>query len=282
MKVILRTDVAKLGHKGDVLEVSAGYARNYLVPQGLALNATAGAVRQAGDMQRARQQRDERERDAILAKLPKNVKPEIMRFKGLGEMMPEQLKATTLEAKVIAFEKAFLRAGVKHYPSRQQWAKVALDAGYELADQMAMKHRGLRIRNRTIDVVPHRILRCAFIVRRGVLTLVPIALVLVTVGSALGRNSCLLKASDQGVAHRVGILPGNDLDSRRILDAGSASRFGEVLLPLRGPRWRARRTRSWEAWRAIGRAGRPTMRLRRGDLRIRTCRFRAMALNPQV
>lgn len=38
------------------------------------------------------------------------------------------LKAPTLEAKVIAFEKAFLRAGVKHYPSRQQWAKVALDA----------------------------------------------------------------------------------------------------------------------------------------------------------
>jgi DNA gyrase subunit B/topoisomerase-4 subunit B len=42
---------------------------------------------------------DEKERDAVLKKAPKNAKPEISRFKGLGEMMAEDLKSTTLDPK---------------------------------------------------------------------------------------------------------------------------------------------------------------------------------------
>src|SRR5207237_7587160 len=42
MDVILRQAVEKLGHPGDIVKVSAGYARNYLLPRGFAYEATAG------------------------------------------------------------------------------------------------------------------------------------------------------------------------------------------------------------------------------------------------
>ena len=55
MRVILKEDVSKLGTKGDVVDVKPGYARNYLVPKGLAMMATDGAIRQAEAMKRARE-----------------------------------------------------------------------------------------------------------------------------------------------------------------------------------------------------------------------------------
>src|SRR5262245_184224 len=45
MKVILLDDVAKLGRRGEVRDVSDGYARNFLIPRKLALNATAGNLK---------------------------------------------------------------------------------------------------------------------------------------------------------------------------------------------------------------------------------------------
>ena len=45
MKVILLDDVAKLGRRGEVREVSDGYARNFLISRKLALTATAGNLR---------------------------------------------------------------------------------------------------------------------------------------------------------------------------------------------------------------------------------------------
>lgn len=53
MKVVLRADVEGLGRKGEVCDVAAGYARNYLVPKGLALKSSPGAELQAEAMRRS-------------------------------------------------------------------------------------------------------------------------------------------------------------------------------------------------------------------------------------
>ena len=47
MKILLLKDVYHLGHAGDVKKVADGYGRNYLIPQGYAVLATPGALKQA-------------------------------------------------------------------------------------------------------------------------------------------------------------------------------------------------------------------------------------------
>jgi large subunit ribosomal protein L9 len=69
VKVILASDVDKLGHKGDIVTVADGYARNYLVPKGLAMFASKGALKQAEDMQRARAERIRKEKEAAAARV---------------------------------------------------------------------------------------------------------------------------------------------------------------------------------------------------------------------
>ena len=60
MKLILTQAVADLGEKGDVVDVSDGYARNYLVPRKLAVKASEGALRQADEMRVAREEHERR------------------------------------------------------------------------------------------------------------------------------------------------------------------------------------------------------------------------------
>jgi large subunit ribosomal protein L9 len=64
MKVILRQDVVSVGKRGDIVEVADGFGRNYLLPKGLAMTATAGAVGQAAAMRRARDLKDANDRSA--------------------------------------------------------------------------------------------------------------------------------------------------------------------------------------------------------------------------
>jgi large subunit ribosomal protein L9 len=67
VRVVLRDDVENVGRKGDLIEVADGFARNYLVPRGLAMKATKGVVQQAEAMRRNREARETREREAAQA-----------------------------------------------------------------------------------------------------------------------------------------------------------------------------------------------------------------------
>lgn len=62
MQVILRERLENLGNAGEIVDVKSGYARNYLIPQGLAYEATAGNLRQ---IERERSQREKREAETV-------------------------------------------------------------------------------------------------------------------------------------------------------------------------------------------------------------------------
>ena len=63
MQIILQEDVEKLGHRGQVVEVAEGYARNYLLPRKLALPVSAGNLKQLEQIKRSLAKREATERD---------------------------------------------------------------------------------------------------------------------------------------------------------------------------------------------------------------------------
>lgn len=60
MKVILLENVKKLGSKGDIVEVSDGYGRNYLIPRGLAVAADASNLKQLQHEKQVEQRKEAR------------------------------------------------------------------------------------------------------------------------------------------------------------------------------------------------------------------------------
>lgn len=85
MEVLLLTDVEDLGRAGEVREVNPGYARNYLIPQGLAQVATEATLKQADGWRQAARARQERE-EAQLAGLADRIEGSSLRFEArVGE-----------------------------------------------------------------------------------------------------------------------------------------------------------------------------------------------------
>ncbi len=64
MQVILRERLENLGNTGEIVDVKPGYARNYLIPQGLAYEATSANVRQ---IEREKAQREKKEAETLTA-----------------------------------------------------------------------------------------------------------------------------------------------------------------------------------------------------------------------
>jgi large subunit ribosomal protein L9 len=78
MEVILKEDINKLGHRGDVVKVAEGYGRNYLIPKKLAIEATAGNKAVIEQMKAASVRKTAKE-------------------KGSAEELGKQLEGTTVE-----------------------------------------------------------------------------------------------------------------------------------------------------------------------------------------
>lgn len=89
MKVILTQEVKKLGAKGEILEVSDGYARNFLIPQSLAEEATKTRVKeiQEKSVKEEKQKSSEKDRAEVLKNKLQGKKVEIRVKAGAGDKL---------------------------------------------------------------------------------------------------------------------------------------------------------------------------------------------------
>jgi large subunit ribosomal protein L9 len=107
--ILLREDIENLGGRGEVVKVRAGYARNYLLPRGLALLATKGNLKQV-----------EAERTALLKKAATE--------KATAELQADQMKEIALEFVRKAGEEGTLFGSV----TSMDIAEALKEKGYEI------------------------------------------------------------------------------------------------------------------------------------------------------
>ena len=100
MRVILKTEVKGLGRVGDVKDVADGYARNYLLPKGLAIEATGAELRQLAqerDAEKAKKDRTHGDAEA----LTNEAKTEIDRTKVVLHEPLKSLGVHTVEIRLL-------------------------------------------------------------------------------------------------------------------------------------------------------------------------------------
>jgi len=104
MQIILQEDVDKLGHRGQVVEVAEGYARNYLLPRKLALPVSAGNLKQVEQIKRALAKREATEREGAQkqAELLAGLVVEFARNAGENDQMFGSVTAADISASLAA------------------------------------------------------------------------------------------------------------------------------------------------------------------------------------
>ena len=133
-KVLLREDVDDLGARGEIVRVRSGYARNYLLPRNLAVEATAGNVKGI-----------ESERAALLKKEAKE--------RASAEAQSEQMSTLNLEFKRKAGEQGALYGSV----TSMDVAEALRERGYEIdRHRIHMREPLKRVGEYTVPVRLHR------------------------------------------------------------------------------------------------------------------------------
>ena len=111
MKVILRKDSEKLGHVSEVVSVKDGYARNYLIPRGIAYEATDGSLRQLEEENKQQSRRTDKEHTqaevlaANLEKISVTIKMKVGEEEKLFGSVTAQMIADALIEKEITLDK---------------------------------------------------------------------------------------------------------------------------------------------------------------------------------
>jgi len=133
-KVLLREDVDDLGARGEIVRVRAGYARNYLLPRNLAVEATAGNVKGI-----------EQERAALLKKEAKE--------RATAEGQSQQMGSLVLEFKRKAGEQGALYGSV----TSMDIAEELKDRGYEIdRHRIHLREPLKRLGDYTVPIRLHR------------------------------------------------------------------------------------------------------------------------------
>ncbi|MSV48535.1 MAG: 50S ribosomal protein L9 [Actinobacteria bacterium] len=141
MKVILRSDVSGLGKRGDIVEVSKGYVRNFLEPRGLAFLATDGAVEQASAMRRSRDVKDAKDRESAeeIAKKLVSKKIEVVAKAGdtgrlFGSVTEAELVVAILDQTGISLDRKdiVIEEHIKEVGSHQATARLHADVQFPI------------------------------------------------------------------------------------------------------------------------------------------------------